>query len=89
MIPILPLLFEVVALSFHVIGDDSLIGSLGTTVRVGGANGAVFRNRNHVLEASGVTIDGGGGGEDDVGDIMTCRGAQEADSPVDVCAVVL
>ena len=71
------------------IGNDSLVRGLGATIRVSGSNGAVFRDGNHVLEASGVAIDGGRRREDDVGDIVTCHGTEKADGTVDVCAVVL
>ena len=71
------------------IGNDSLVRGLGATIRVGGPNGAVFGDGNHVLEASGVAVDGGRRREDDVGDIVTCHGAEKADGTVDVGAIVL
>ena len=69
--------------------NDSLVRGLGATIRVGGPDGAVFGDGNHVLEAGGVAVDGGRRREDDVGDIVTCHGAEKADGTVDVRAVVL
>ena len=71
------------------IGDDSLVRGLGATIRVGGPNWAVFGDGNHVLETGSVAVDGGRRREDDVGDIVTCHGAEKADGTVDVRAVVL
>ena len=71
------------------IGDDSLVRGLRATIRVGGPNWAVFGDRNHVLETGSVTVDGSRRREDDVGDIVTCHGAEKADGAVDVRAVVL
>lgn len=79
----------VVALSVDDIGDGSLDGELGVTVGVGGAQRALLGDGDHVGEASGITVDGGGGGEDDVGDIVADHGAQEADGAVDVDVVVV
>ena len=84
----LALFLEVVALGFDVVGDAGFDGRLGAAVRVRGANGADFGNGYHVLEAGGVAVDGGRRGEDDVGDIVTGHGGQEADGAVDIGAVV-
>ena len=70
------------------VGNYSLVGRFGAAIRVRRADGAVLRNGNHVLEAGGVTVDCGRRGEDDVGDIVTCHGAEQADCTVDICAVV-
>lgn len=71
------------------IGNDSLVRGFGATIRVGGPNRAVFGDGNHILEAGGVAVDGSRRREDDVGDIVTCHGAEKADRTVDVRAVVL
>ena len=84
----LALLLCVGSLRLDVVGDDQLVGLLGATVGVGRAKWAVFRDRDHVRKASGVAVDGGRGGEDDVGDIMLGHGAQQADGAVDINAVV-
>ena len=88
MISTLPLFLEIVALGLDVVGDERLDGGFGAAVGVCGANGADFRDGNHVLEAGGVSIDGGRGGEDDIGDIVLSRGGEKAYCAVDICAVV-
>ena len=54
-------LLEVAALSLDVVGNDIFDNGLGAAVGVGGADGAVFGDRDHVLEAGGIAIDGSGG----------------------------
>ena len=71
------------------IGDDVLDCRLGPAVGVCGPNGAAFGDGDHVWEASGIAVDGGGGGEDNVGDVVFCHGGEEADGAVDIGAVVL
>ena len=89
MLAFLALFLEIVTLSFHMIGNDSLVRGFGATIRVGGPNGAVFGDRYHILEAGGVAVDGSRRREDDVGDIVTCHRAEKADRTVDVRAVIL
>lgn len=79
----------VVALSVDDVGDGGLDGELGVAVGVGGTQRALLGDGDHVGEASGITVDGGGAGEDDVGDIVADHGAQEADGAVDVDVVVV
>lgn len=79
----------IVALSVDHVGDGGLNGELGVSVRVGGAQRAVLRDGDHIGEAGGVTVDGGGGGEDDVGDVVLHHGAEEVDGAVDVDQVVV
>lgn len=83
-----PGLLEVGALGFDVVGDAGFDGGFGAAVGVGGADGAGFGDGDHVFEAGGVAVDGGGGGEDDVGDVVAGHGGEEADGAVDVGAVV-
>ena len=71
------------------IGNNSLVRGLGTTIRVGRPNGTVFGDGNHVLEAGGIAVDGGRRRKDDIGDIVTCHGTEKADGTVDVRAIVL
>lgn len=85
----LTLLSEVVALSVDEIGDGSLNGEFGVSVRVGGTEGAVFGDGDHVGEASSIAVDGGGAGEDNVIDIVFLHGAEEVDCAVDVDEVVI
>lgn len=80
---------EVVTLGVDVVGDEVLNGGLGAAVGVGRANGAVLGDGNHVLEASGVAVDGGRGGENNVGNVVLLHGAEEGDAAADVDAVVL
>ena len=82
------LFLELGPLCLDVIGDDVLDGGFGAAVRVCGADGADFGNRDHVGEARGVAVDGRGGGEDDVGDGVFGHGGEEADGAVDIGAVV-
>jgi len=85
----LALRLEVVALGFDMVGDAGFNGGFCAAVGVGGTDGAFFGDRDHVGEASRVAIDGGGGGEDDVGDIVLCHGGEEANGAVDIGAIVL
>lgn len=82
-------LLQVVALGIDVVGDDILDGGLGAAVGVGRADGAVLGDGNHVGDTRGIAIDGGGRGEDDVGDVVAGHGAEERDAATDVDAVVL
>lgn len=85
----LALLLQVVALSVDVVGDDVLNHGLGTAVGVGRANGAVLGDGDHVGESSRIAVDGGGGGEDDVGDIVAGHGLEEGNAAANIDAVVL
>ena len=80
---------SVVALGVDQIGDGGLDSELGVAVGVGGTQRALLGDGDHVGEASGITVDGGGAGEDDVGDIVLDHGAQEVDGAVDVDEVVV
>lgn len=82
-------LLELVALSRDVILDNALDHRLCAAVCVGRANRAVLWDGNHVGEASGIAVDGGGRGEDDVGDIVIGHGAHQGDATADIDAVVL
>lgn len=79
----------VVALGIDHVGDGGLDGELGVAVGVGGTQRAVLGDGDHVGEAGGITVDGGGAGEDNVGDIVLDHGAQEVDGAVDVDQVVV
>lgn len=79
----------VVALGVDHVGDGVLNGELGVSVGVGGAQRAVLGDGNHVGETGGIAVDGGGAGEDNVVDIVTDHGAQQADGAVDVDVVVV
>lgn len=81
-------LLQVGSLSIDMIGNDILDNGLGATVGVGRTDGAVLRDRDHVLEAGGVAIDSSGGGEDDVGDVVLGHGSEERDATAHVHAVV-
>lgn len=81
-------LLEVVALSVDVVGNEILDSRLCAAVGVGRTNGAVLGNGNHVLEASGIAVDGGRRGEDDVGDIVTVHGTEQSDASADIDAIV-
>lgn len=68
--------------------DHGLDSELCVTVWVCRAKWAFLWNRDHVGEAGGIAVDGGRGGEDDVGDIVLLHGAEEAERAIDVDAVV-
>ena len=61
---------EIGALGLDVVGDATFHGGFGAAIGVRGANWAIFGNRNHVGEPSGVAINGSGRGKDNVGNIV-------------------
>jgi len=69
--------------------DHRLDGELCVAVWVGRAKRALFGDGDHALEAGRVAVDGRGGGEDDVGDVVLLHRSQEAEGAEDVDAVVL
>lgn len=81
-------LLQLVALGVDVVGDDVLNHGLCAAVGVGRANGAGLGDGNHVGEAGGVAVDGGGGGKDNVADAVAGHAAHEGDAAADVDAVV-
>jgi hypothetical protein len=48
----------------------------------------VFGDGDHVGEAGCVAVDGGGGGEDDVGDVVLDHGGEQGDGAADVDLIV-
>lgn len=76
-------------LGLDMIGNDGLDHHLGMTICVGGADGAVLRNRNHARDTGGITVDSGGGRKDNVGDIVLGHGTEQGDAAADIDAVVL
>ena len=85
---VLAILLESSALRIDVVRDDLLIHGLGMTVGVGCADGAVFWDWYHAFVAGGVAVNGGGGGKDNVGDVVAGHGAEKGDGAADVDAVV-
>lgn len=85
---VLARLLCVVALGVDVVFDHALVGELGVTVGVGRAERAVLGDGDHVGEAGGVAVDGGGGGEDNVGDIVLGHGSKHAQGAEHIDAVV-
>jgi len=81
-------LLQVVALGIYVIRNDQLDCALRASVWVGRANGAVLGNGNHARVLGGITVDGRGGGEDDVVDIVLLHAAEEGDGSADIDTVV-
>lgn len=79
----------VVALSVDHVGDGGLNGELCVAVGVGGAQRALLGDGNHVGEAGGIAVDGGGAGENNVGDVVADHRAQKVDGAVDVDHVVV
>ena len=76
-------------MSVNEVGDGSLDGELGVSVRVGRTERALFGDGDHIGETSGVAVDGSGAGEDDVVDIVFLHGAEEVEGAVDVDEVVV
>ena len=76
------------ALGGDVVDDEVFDGGFGAAVGVGWADGAVFGDGDHVREAGGVAVNGRGGGEDDIGDVVLGHGGEEVDGAVDIGAVV-
>lgn len=72
-------LVRVVALGVDHVSDGGFHGEFCVSVRVGRPQGALFGDGDHVGEAGGISIYGGGAGEDDVGDIVTEHRSEEAD----------
>ena len=79
----------VVALSINEVGDNQLNCALGSSIGVCRADWAVFWDGNHIGDSGRITVDGGGGGEDNVRDIVLLHAAQENDGSAYVHAVVL
>lgn len=82
-------LLKFLALGVDVVCDDLLDKGLGVTVRVGGAGRTGLGDGNHVLEAGGVAVHGGRGGENDVGNVVLRHGSEKGNSAADIDAVVL
>lgn len=70
------------------VGDHELDGGFRATVWICGADWAVLWDGDHAGMLGGVAVDGCGGGEDDVGDVVRCHGAEEGDGTTDINAVV-
>lgn len=83
-----PILLEIITLGFDVVCDATFDGGLGAAVGIRRANWTNFGNGYHVFEAGGIAVDGSGGGEDYIGDIVACHGGQKADGAVNIGAVV-
>jgi hypothetical protein len=91
-VPLLELLtslLQVVALSIDEVADNILDHGLGAAVCVGRSNGAVLGNGNHVRESGSIAVNGSGGGENDVVNVVALHGAEERNAAADVDTVVL
>jgi hypothetical protein len=91
-VPLLVLLaslLQVGTLSIDKVGNNVLDHGLGAAVCVRRTDRAMLGNRNHVREAGGIAVDGSGGGEDDVVDIVALHGAEKGDAATDIDAVIL
>lgn len=84
----LSFLLQLVALRLDMIGDDRFNGGFGATIGICGTNRAMFWNGDHVGKASCIAIDGSGGGEDNVGNVVLGHGAEKTDSAVDIGAII-
>jgi hypothetical protein len=81
-------LLQVVALSVDAISDDQLDCALSSSVWISWADWAVFRDGNHVWHTGRIAVDGRGGGEDDVGDIVLLHAAKEGDGSTNIDTIV-
>ena len=70
------------------IRDDQFDCAFGSSVWIGRANWAVLGDRNHIGNSSRITINGRGGGEDDIWDIVLGHAAEESDGAANIDAVV-
>ena len=70
------------------VGNAELDGRFGVAIGISGADGAFFGDGYHVGKAGCVAVDGGGGGENNIGDVVPGHGAKEADGSVDIDTVV-
>lgn len=82
-------LLGVLSLGVDEVLDDVLNEALCAAVGVCGSDRAVLGDGNHVGESGGIAVDGGGRGEDNVGDIVLLHGAEERDGTGNIDAVVL
>lgn len=82
-------LFGLPPFGFNMVANDGLNHHLCMTICVGGANGAVLGNGDHARNTGGITVDSGGGREDNVGDIVLGHGAEQGDAAADIDTVVL
>ena len=85
---IFPGFCSIVALCLDMIGDDILVGGLGTAVRICRADWTMFGDWDHVWKTGCVAVDSGGRGEDNVGHIVLGHAAQQAYCAVDIGAIV-
>ena len=69
--------------------DAVLRGDLCVAIGICWAKGTFLGDGYHVGEAGGIAVDGCGGGEDDVVDVVAGHGAQEAESAVDISVPVV
>lgn len=83
------LLLCLCALSFDVIRDNRLNHALRATIRVRRPNWAVLGDGYHVWYSGRIAIDGRGGGEDDVGDIVLDHAPEQIDGSTNIDTVVL
>jgi hypothetical protein len=79
----------VVSLGVDKIRDGSLNSKLGVSVRVGRTKRALLWDRDHVRDASGIAVHGGGARKDDVVDIVLLHGTEQVDRAIDVDVVVV
>lgn len=82
-------LLQVVALGIDAVGDDVLDHGLGAAVGVGRTNWAVLGDGDHVGDSASITVNGGRGRKDNVGDVVALTGAKEGNAAANIDAVVL
>lgn len=77
------------ALGRDMVGYHVLHGGFGIAIGICGTDWALFRNGDHVGKAGCVAVDGRGGGEDDVGNIVAGHGTEETEGTVDIDMVII
>jgi len=69
--------------------DEQLDGVFCVSIWVCWAKRAVLWNWNHIWEAGGITVNGGRGGEDNVGNVVLLHGTKKGDGTANIDAEVL
>ena len=73
---------------FDVVGNDVFDCRFGPAIRVRRPDRAMLWYGNHVREPRGIAVYRGGGGKDDVGDVVLGHGTEETDGAADIDPVV-
>lgn len=81
-------LLRIGTLRLDEIRNDQFDRALCASIRVGGANGAVLGDGDHVGHSSGIAVDGRGRREYDVGHVVLGHASEEGDRSSHIDAIV-